>query len=143
MSSPAQALDFIGGEQILQTPATTTRDLIELVRHGLPIQAVDALVARGHLTLAELDRLIMPRKTLYHRRKLGRLTAGQSDRLLRVARILALAEETFANRAKARAWLRRPTRPLADERPLDLLDTEEGARVVERLLGHIAHGIAA
>lgn len=143
MSSPAQALDFIGGEQVLQTPATTTRDLIELVRHGLPIQAVDALVARGHLTLAELDRLVMPRKTLYHRRKLGRLTAGQSDRLLRVARILALAEETFANRAKAQAWLRRPTRPLADERPLDLLDTEEGARMVERLLGHIAHGIAA
>ncbi len=143
MSSPAQALDFIGGEQILQTPATTARDLIELVRHGLPIQAVDALVARGHLTPAELDRLVMPRKTLYHRRKLGRLTAGQSDRLLRVARILALTEETFANRAKAQAWLRRPTRPLADERPLDLLDTEEGARVVERLLGHIAHGIAA
>ena len=143
MSSPARALDFIGGEQILQTPATTTRDLIELVRHGLPIQAVDALVARSHLTLAELDRLVMPRKTLYHRRKLGRLTAGQSDRLLRVARILALAEETFANRAKAQAWLRRPTRSLADERPLDLLDTEEGARMVERLLGHIAHGIAA
>lgn len=143
MSSPAQALDFIGGEQILPTPATTARDLIELVRRGLPVQAADALVARGHLTLAELDRLVMPRKTLYHRRKLGRLTAGPSDRLLRVARILALAEETFANRAKAQAWLRRPTRPLADERPLDLLDTEEGTRVVERLLGHIAHGIAA
>lgn len=143
MSSPAQALDFIGGEQVLSAPAPSARDLIELVRRGLPVQAVDALVARGHLTLAELDHLVLPRKTLYHRRKLGRLTAGQSDRLLRVARILALAEETFANRAKAQAWLRRPTRPLADERPLDLLDTEEGARAVEQLLGHIAHGIAA
>ncbi len=85
MASLAQALDFIGGEQILHTPATTARDLIELVRQGLPIQAVDALVAQGHLTLAELDHVVMPRKTLYHRRKLGRLTAGQSDRLLRVA----------------------------------------------------------
>lgn len=143
MTSSIQAVDFIGGEKILQTPATTTRDLIALVRHGLPTQAVDALVAQGHLTLTELDHLVLPRKTFYHRRKLGRLTAGQSDRLLRVARILALAEETFANRAKAQAWLRRPTRPLAGERPLDLLDTEEGARAVEQLLGHIAHGIAA
>ena len=143
MPSLAQALDFIGGEQILQTPATTARDLIELVRHGLPIQAVDALVTQGHLTLTELDHIVMPRKTLYHRRKLGRLTAGQSDRLLRVVRILALAEETFANRDKAQTWVRRPTRPLAGERPLDLLDTEEGARAVESLLGRIAHGIAA
>jgi len=143
MPSLAQALDFIGGEKVLHTPAPTARDLIELVRQGLPIQAVDGLVAQGHLTPAELDRLVLPRKTLYHRRKLGRLTAGQSDRLLRVARILALAEETFANRAKAQAWLRRPTQPLAGERPLDLLDTEEGARAVEQLLGHIAYGIAA
>lgn len=143
MASLAQAIDLIGGEKILHAPATTARDLIELVRQGLPIQAVDALVARGYLTLAELDHIVMPRKTLYHRRKLGRLTAGQSDRLLRVARSLALAEETFANRDKAHAWLRRPTRPLAGERPLDLLDTEEGARVVEQLLGRIAHGIAA
>jgi putative toxin-antitoxin system antitoxin component (TIGR02293 family) len=143
MPSLAQALDFIGGEQILHAPAPTARDLIELVRHGLPVQAVDALLTQGHLTLAELDHLVMPRKTLYHRRKLGRLTAGQSDRLLRVVRILALAEETFVNRDKAHAWLRRPTQPLADERPLDLLDTEEGARAVESLLGRIAHGIAA
>jgi uncharacterized protein (DUF2384 family) len=32
---------------------------------------------------------------------------------------------------------------LAGERPLDLLDTDEGAREVETLLGRISHGIAA
>jgi uncharacterized protein (DUF2384 family) len=32
---------------------------------------------------------------------------------------------------------------LADKAPLDLLDTDVGARRVETLLGHIAHGIAA
>jgi uncharacterized protein (DUF2384 family) len=32
---------------------------------------------------------------------------------------------------------------LAGESPLDLLDTDEGAREVETLLGRIAHGIAA
>ncbi len=62
---------------------------------------------------------------------------------MRVVRLLALAEETFGNQDKAHAWLRRPTCALADERPLDLLDTEEGGRAVETLLGRIAHGIAA
>ncbi|MDX1606946.1 MAG: antitoxin Xre/MbcA/ParS toxin-binding domain-containing protein [Candidatus Competibacterales bacterium] len=118
-------------------------DLVQLIRAGLPSAAVDSLLAQGYLTLAELDRVVMPRKTLYHRRKLGRLTAEQSDRLLRVVRILALADATFASRDKAAMWLRRPTRTLAGERPLDLLDTGTGARQVESLLGRIAHGIAA
>ena len=92
---------------------------------------------------AELDKVVLPRKTLANRRKVGTLTAEQSDRLLRVARVVAMAEETFGNQQKAAAWLRRPTSPLAGERPLDLLDTDEGAREVETLLGRIAHGIAA
>jgi putative toxin-antitoxin system antitoxin component (TIGR02293 family) len=62
---------------------------------------------------------------------------------VRVASVTALAEETFANREKAQTWLRRPTAPLGGKRPIDLLDSEPGARVVEQLLYRIGHGIAA
>ena len=143
MSSPTRVLELVGGQRITRVPIKDVHDLIQLVRQGLPTQAVDTLLAQGRLTLAELDRLVLPRKTLYHRRKLGHLTSQQSDRLLRVVRMLALAEETFGSADKAHAWLRRSTAALASERPLDLLDTEEGTRTVEVLLGRIAHGIAA
>ena len=73
----------------------------------------------------------------------GTLTPEQSDRLVRVARVIASAEETFGSRDKACTWLRRPTTALAGESPLNLLDTDEGAREVETLLGRVAHGIAA
>jgi hypothetical protein len=56
----------------------------------------------------------------------------RSDRLVRVAGVIASAEETFGSREKARAWLRCPTAALANESPRDLLDTDEGAREVER-----------
>ena len=117
--------------------------MVRLVRRGLPIGAVQFVLDTGRLTLAELDQIVLPRKTLANRRKLGTLTPEQSDRLVRVARVLAAAEETFGDRAKASTWLRRPTSSLAGERPLDLLDTDEGARAVETLLGRIGHGIAA
>ena len=143
MSTSSHVLKLIGGRQTVQRDVDDTYELIRLIRAGLPTAAVDALLEQDYLTLAELDRVVMPRKTLYHRRKLGNLTPEQSDRLLRVVRMLALAEETFGNRDKAATWLRRPTRALAGERPLELLDTEEGARQVEVLLGRIAHGIAA
>lgn len=136
-----RTLETPGGSDALLH--ASPRELVPLIRAGLPTTVVDDLLAQGHLTLAELDRVVMPRKTLYHRRKLGRLTPEQSDRLLRVVRLLALAEETFGSRDKAATWMRRPTRPLAGERPLDLMDTDAGARQVEELLGRIAHGIAA
>ncbi|MGH7154730.1 MAG: type II RES/Xre toxin-antitoxin system antitoxin [Acetobacteraceae bacterium] len=115
----------------------------KLVRRGLPVGAVEFVLDSGRLSLAELDRVVLPRKTLANRRRLGTLTPEQSDRLVRVARVLAIAEETFGSREKASAWLRRPTTALAGESPLGLLDTDEGAREWESLLGRFAHGIAA
>lgn len=118
-------------------------DLVRLIRDGLPVDAIDHVMAGGWLSAVALDRIVLPRRTLSNRRKTGRLTAEQSDRLVRVVRLLALTAETFREREKAARWLRRPTSALGGEMPLDLLDTDDGARAVENLLGRIAHGIAA
>jgi putative toxin-antitoxin system antitoxin component (TIGR02293 family) len=76
---------------------------------------------------------------------MGRDDSGRAlgERAARAASVAALAEQTFADREKAQSWLRRPTSALNDRRPIDLLDSEPGARVVEQLLHRIAHGIAA
>jgi putative toxin-antitoxin system antitoxin component (TIGR02293 family) len=116
---------------------------MEAVREGLSVSIVDDVLADGRLSAAELDRLALPRKTLAHRRTLGRLTAEQSDRLVRVLRMIEQAEQAFGDVQKARTWLRRPTTALADHAPLDLLDTDIGTRQVETLLGRIEHGIGA
>jgi putative toxin-antitoxin system antitoxin component (TIGR02293 family) len=143
MSITVSALDMVGGPAIFGSEISSGMDLIRLLRRGLPVGTVQFILDSGRLSLAELDRIVLPRKTLANRRKLGLLTPEQSDRLVRVARVLAAAEDTFGSREKAGAWLRRPTDALAGEAPLDLVDTDEGARAVETLLGRIAHGIAA
>ena len=142
MSYQASALEIVGGAAVVGSMAGEL-DLVSLIRRGLPVGAVQFVLDTGRLTLAELDRIVLPRKTLANRRRLGTLTPEQSDRLVRVARVLAAAEETFGSREKAGTWLRRPTAALAGEAPLDLLDTDEGARAVETLLGRVGHGIAA
>jgi putative toxin-antitoxin system antitoxin component (TIGR02293 family) len=135
--------DVIGGIRALGEDAPTGVDIMRLVRRGLPVATIEFVLETGRLTLGELDRIVLPRKTLMNRRRLGRLTPEQSDRLVRVARLIAAAEETFGSQEKANIWLRRPTTALDGEQPLDLLDTDEGARLVETLLGRISHGIAA
>ena len=113
------------------------------IRQGFPVDVVDRALAGGKVTLAELDRLVLPRKTLSHRRILGSLTSDQSDRLSRVLRIINEAETTFGDPAKAHTWLRRETPLLDGETPLDRLDTDFGTRQVEAILGRIAHGLSA
>jgi putative toxin-antitoxin system antitoxin component (TIGR02293 family) len=140
MSLQISVLDVVGGHAF---PGPDPMDLVQSIRRGLPVDTVQFVLDGGRLTAAELDQIVLPRKTLAHRRKLGTLTPEQSDRLIRVARLIAAAEETFGSQTKAATWLRRPTTALANERPLDLLDTDEGARAVEALLGQISHGIAA
>jgi putative toxin-antitoxin system antitoxin component (TIGR02293 family) len=143
MVTPSAIIDAVGGKAVVRRKISSGLDIVHLVRQGLPVSTVDRLVMTFGLTPEEVDRIIIPRKTLSHRRKLETLTAQQSERVLRVARVLSISVDTFGSVLKAMAWLRRPTRPLGDESPLSLLDTGEGAQLVETLLGRIAHGIAA
>lgn len=135
MSQATQLSAFIG--------TAAGAKILPLVRHGLPAAAVQTFIASGAISAAELHELVLPRKTYANRQKLGILTPEQSDRLVRVARVLAAAEENFGTRDIAHRWLRRPSDALDGEAPLKLLDTDEGARMVEALLIRIAHGIAA
>ena len=73
----------------------------------------------------------------------GSRSRTESRHVARVASILSQAEQTFANKAKADAWIWRPTSALDGRRPIDLLESETGRRLVEQLLHRIGHGIAA
>ena len=59
----------------------------------------------------------------------------------RTARVTALAMEQFGSAEKAERWLRKGNQALGGQVPLDLLETEDGARVVEETIMRIAHGI--
>ena len=58
-------------------------------------------------------------------------------------RIQTLAEETFGSKEKADIWLSRPLSELDGETPLDVAQTEAGARAIETILAKIAWGAAA
>ncbi|MBN9563855.1 MAG: DUF2384 domain-containing protein [Alphaproteobacteria bacterium] len=55
--------------------------------------------------------------------------------------IHAIAGDVFGDRDEANAWLRECNGALGNRPPLALLDTQEGGRLVEVVLGRIAHGV--
>jgi len=132
----------LGGRRTLGREVTSVRDLHGHVRRGLPYASLEAVMKTYGFDTKTLSRVLaIPERTLARRRHQKRLPADESDRVVRMARIAALAEETLGEREKAVRWLTRQNRALDGTSPLEHLDTELGAREVEDLLGRIAHGI--
>jgi putative toxin-antitoxin system antitoxin component (TIGR02293 family) len=98
----------------------------------------------SHLTFNAIEQHVLARRTFKRRQDAAQpLDPVESDRLMRLVRLVAAADETFGDPQKALIWLGRENRALDGQTPLSLADTDLGARSVETLLGRIGHGIAA
>jgi putative toxin-antitoxin system antitoxin component (TIGR02293 family) len=132
---------MLGNYEVFRTPLKSDMQLFDEVQQGLPPAALDQMIKRHLLSLEEMTHLVISQRTLARRRKEKHLSPEESDRLARLARIMAHAEEVFGDKEKAHTWLRRPNRAMEGRLPLDLLETETGGRIVETILGRIQHGI--
>jgi putative toxin-antitoxin system antitoxin component (TIGR02293 family) len=119
----------------------TEQELLEIIEQQLPTSVIQKLLVLG-ITRAEVDSLVIPLRTLQHRRsRREKLTVEESDRVLRAMRALSQAEEVYGSRERALQWLRSPNPRLGDRAPLELLKTDAGSRIVEELLLQIDEGI--
>jgi len=110
------------------------------LKKGLPFEAVDILIKNHKITVAEMQRFIPPR-TFARRKQERKLNAEESDTIARLAMVVDFAEEVFGDNDKASIWLRHPNKSLDGFSPIELLETDYGARIVETILGRIQHGI--
>lgn len=138
----AGVAEMLGGTKVLKREVRSELDLVEAIRGGFPTGTIDEVLRTGLFEPGEVYELVVARRTLAHRKgKRQRLTPEQSDRLARVVRVAARAEEALGDRDKAAHWLRSSNRSLQGQRPIDLLESDIGARMVERVLGRIEHGV--
>jgi putative toxin-antitoxin system antitoxin component (TIGR02293 family) len=117
----------------------SSSELVPVVREGFSVGAVQALAEAMNLHRPRLYELLgLSARTLRRRRH---LTAAESDRVYRLARVFARALDVLDDHESAREWFHTPNRALGWVAPLDLVDTDVGARQVETVLGRIEHGV--
>jgi putative toxin-antitoxin system antitoxin component (TIGR02293 family) len=132
----AQIGEWLG----IHGPATET-EILRIVEGRLAPAIIKRLISLG-LERGEIDAVIIPQRTLQHRRsRREKLTVEESDRVLRAIRVLSLAESVYGSRQRALAWLRKPHTQLDGRAPLSLLRTDTGSRIVEELLVQIDEGM--
>jgi len=113
-----------------------------MIRVGLPWRELDVLRTSLDIPMDKLaPKIGMSKATLHRRKAQGRLRPEESDRVLRIARLLGKAVEVMEGEEPARRWLTSPQAGLGGAVPLDYAETEVGAREVEDLLGRIEYGV--
>ena len=144
-SSVQVATELLGGRRVLHRQVTTEEDAHELVLAGIPAEAMAKLFA-GVVSLSShvLLTAIGVSERSFARRKATpktRLPVDESERLWRFAEVLAHATRVFGSQAEAEQWLDRPAIGLDHRKPIDLLRTHPGARLVSEYLTRIEHGV--
>ena len=115
---------------------------VESVRSGLSMEEWAAL--RNWLGVSDerlAGWLLVSRATLHRRKKAGKMSPEESDRLMRNARLCRRAAAVLGGSVNARSWLLAPATAFGGECPLDYANTELGSREVEALLGRIEYGV--
>lgn len=144
VSSAHLATELLGGRRVLRRSVETEEDAHELVLQGIPAEALTMLVARVSLSSEAVRAALGVSERSFARRKASpktRLPVDESERLWRFAEVLAHATRVFGSQTEAERWLERPAVGLDRRKPIDLLRTHPGARLVSDHLTRIEHGV--
>ena len=114
-------------------------------RQGMLRSEVDTIAALVGLTDKEMAyALNMTPRNLHRLKDDQRFSTDASERLLLLKNLLLHALDTFEGRkTTVLQWLRTPIRELANQTPLQLLDTVTGFGLVDDVLGRLDYGLPA
>jgi len=117
-------------------------DLLKLVQSG--VSGKRYVVIQTKLSIPK--GAVAPETTLRNRisKKAARLTVDESERLVGITRVFALATELFGDEKAALDWMHRPARliPGADPvKPIELAVRDSGVRLLEDRIRQTQYGI--
>jgi len=144
MTAPT-AVSLLGGRRGLGRRVATELDMDEAIRQGFSWAALEHFKRELDLTNQALAFLTSSSEKTVERwfQRRERITPMASDRLYRVAKVVALASTVLNDPEQAREWLHTPQHGLGNRTPFELLATEAGASEVETLLRRFQYSFYA
>jgi putative toxin-antitoxin system antitoxin component (TIGR02293 family) len=111
------------------------------IMRGIAARRVKKLIDRGVLGAKQVYRVI-PERTFGRRLAKGEvLKPAEADAIGRLVRVTEEAAKTFGDADFAHKWLNYPNPALHDHIPIEMAETDAGAREVETVLARIAYGV--
>lgn len=136
-------LAALGGRKTVAAEPCTPTEWVQRIREGLPSATALAFKQAMGLTNEQLAAVLGVSLRTVARLETGKtvLDPVSGDRLVRSARLFAIAAEVLEDEGAGARWLKAPQRALGNAVPLELAQTDVGSRTVEALLGRMEHGV--
>lgn len=117
-------------------------DFVLLSRNGVLKQAVNNMAAKFGITQEKICELLhMSARNFQRIKENSPLDIYTSEQTIEMATVYAKAYTVFSDEDAIKHWFQAPNYALGNQKPIDLLDTSFGVKMVTDVLGRIEHGI--
>ncbi len=136
---------LLGGRAVLGSMIESDLEAHELLHRGLPRAALSSLVDKLQIIgVGDASEALGMSLRTFQRHKntpILHLDVQQSGRAWKFAEILTKATRVFGSQDEAERWLKRPAIGLDQKRPVDLLTTPAGVKLVEDHLERLEYDV--
>lgn len=133
--------------RLWQVAGLNTSDGVALVgqiNEGLDGKVATLIVDWAKMSQNDLRKMSGIPPTTFGRSLKARFSPDQSERLVRIIRVIDRAVELFeGDKEEAQKWLKEPNRALGWKVPAELMASETGAYEVMKLITRLEHGVYA
>lgn len=138
----SQLVAIIGGAKALKKDISNEMDLINITRIGLPKKSLDALAKKLGVTMERMSSLLhISHRTLQRKLPTDHLSVHVSEQILSIAEVVRKGIEVLGDQDRLEIWLHSELGAIDYKKPIDLMDTTFGTRLLIRMLGRIEHGV--
>ncbi|MEO9144387.1 MAG: antitoxin Xre/MbcA/ParS toxin-binding domain-containing protein [Ginsengibacter sp.] len=139
---PVTVWEILGGKQFMPTAPKSVLEYVKIANKGIKKQSVTRLAGLMKIPMRDMAVLLnISYKTLGRKKETDLMDSVSSSLSIEIAETISKGLTVFEDSDKLTRWLQKENRALQGERPLDLLNTPTGIKMVNRLLVRIEEGI--
>lgn len=125
--------------ELRSTPAPLK---IALIKNGLSKANLDEIKNEAALDYNTLSAILsVSRAKLLGKKKNEKFDSTTSERIMLLGEVIAYGKSVFEDDERFHTWLRKPSRALGGQTPLQFMDTVYGLEEVKKELGRIEYGV--
>ncbi|MBA2562091.1 MAG: DUF2384 domain-containing protein [Chitinophagaceae bacterium] len=133
---------ILGGNKLLSKAISGDLDLINLSRSGVKKSSLKSLSNYLGISMDKMSSLMHTSYRNIQRKDDNELLdVYKSEQAIEVAQVISKGLEIFGTKENMQQWLHSNIIALGDKKPIDLLDTSFGIRMIYRVLGRLEHGV--
>src|ERR1700744_4611949 len=126
-------IELLGGKDVVGMPVQSDFDVVILSKEGITKKSVESLVSYLGISKKAFAENILDTsiKTLERKKDTDKLSVQISSTVIEIAKVIEHALDVFEDEEKVKLWLNAPIRALRYEKPIDLMPTPAGLKMVD------------